>query len=329
MSFCRQGDLNRHSEKHRPGEFPCIFPNCGKVFYRKDKLRLHWEKEHGESSQPSDLSSSRPRKDHDRDGNFRSDDPSKRADSGLGGRISEKRSEGGSSDTSGSSSYDCHSSGYSCSSCSVESEAVVTDGDVDIKSDIDTNTDNLPDLPYLRSRSEQLLQEPAGRYFGESQRLSSHRIISEQVNKTNIISHKVTSKNMSAEFTYASYAQAPDSSAPLNSTESAQVVTQPNIASGKQVAPLKFENISAQGPQCSSAPSISNSSAQKIFNCSSTAIDDIAQVIYPVPDSPRSALSVSEPGFDPESSNLLHELKKREIPRQRGLHKSITSTIVI
>jgi hypothetical protein len=72
MSFSRQGDLNRHAKKHCPLQFPCTFPDRGAVFNRKDKLRGHWVKGHEGNSQPTALSSGRPRKDRDEDGNSRS-----------------------------------------------------------------------------------------------------------------------------------------------------------------------------------------------------------------------------------------------------------------
>jgi hypothetical protein len=114
--FSRQGELNRHSKKHRPGEHPCTFPDCGKVFYRKNKLREHWEKDHDKDSRPPNLNSSRPRRDPDQDGNSRSKGFPRGEDSGTGGPSSDQSSEGGDSNTSNSSNQGRASDGHNISS---------------------------------------------------------------------------------------------------------------------------------------------------------------------------------------------------------------------
>lgn len=120
MRFSRQGDLNRHSKKHRPGEHPCIYPGCGKVFYRKDKLRQHWEKEHQVGLRPPDLGPVKPREDDNQDRHSRSSGSS--GSDSVGGHVnpSDQESEGRDISTPGSSNSgcqsDCHerSSGNAC-----------------------------------------------------------------------------------------------------------------------------------------------------------------------------------------------------------------------
>jgi hypothetical protein len=42
-TFSRAGDYRRHMRKHAPHEFRC---DCGKPFYRKDKLKAHMRQRH-------------------------------------------------------------------------------------------------------------------------------------------------------------------------------------------------------------------------------------------------------------------------------------------
>ena len=134
--FSRQGDLNRHSKMHSPGKFPCTFSGCGKVFYRKDKLRQHWEKEHAESQLPSALRSSRRGKDHDGDGNSRSNGFSRSGGVGPDGRPSDQSSDRRKSDTSGSSS-----SGYASGSHYRSSRSGDTDSEIDVDDETDTDSE--------------------------------------------------------------------------------------------------------------------------------------------------------------------------------------------
>jgi hypothetical protein len=136
--FSRQGELNRHSKKHRPGEYQCTFPDCGKVFYRKDKLRQHWEKEHADIPLPSDLRSSRPGKDHDQDGNPRSNGSSRSGGLGPDRQSSDQSSSGRKSDASGSARDGCASDGLSGYTRHADVDSEI---DVDDESDIDNGFD--------------------------------------------------------------------------------------------------------------------------------------------------------------------------------------------
>jgi hypothetical protein len=141
MRFRRPGDLTRHSKKHRPGEHPCIFPECGKIFNRRDKLRDHWKKEHGDTSLPSDLSSSRPRKDHDQDGNSGSNGPSSNGP-GHDGQSSDRSSECRKSDTWGSSTRGGISGGQYGFSRSTEAYSEIeVDKKLDLNSIIDRESE--------------------------------------------------------------------------------------------------------------------------------------------------------------------------------------------
>jgi hypothetical protein len=137
MTFARQGDLNRHSKKHRPGEHPCKFQGCGKVFYRKDKLRQHWEREHGNSSRPSDLGSSRHKKDDNQDGDSRSNGSSRNESSAQDERPWNQSSESRNPDTPGSSGSARGSDGHNGSSRSADMDGEM---DMDGKSDVDMPT---------------------------------------------------------------------------------------------------------------------------------------------------------------------------------------------
>ena len=44
--FSRREEYRRHMKKHNGPFFPCTHPNCGKMFYRQDKLRDHLAKGH-------------------------------------------------------------------------------------------------------------------------------------------------------------------------------------------------------------------------------------------------------------------------------------------
>jgi hypothetical protein len=156
MSFSRQGDLNRHSKKHRPPEHPCKYPNCDKSFYRKDKLREHWEKEHRDASRPSDLSSSRPRKDPDQDGNSRSNDLSKSNGSGSLGQSSGRSTKSRNSKNPGPSGSGCASDAHDGSSQgnsknseayldynTENSESVAVLSDADTLSDVNSDTEEV------------------------------------------------------------------------------------------------------------------------------------------------------------------------------------------
>ena len=45
-TFRRREEYRRHMKKHNGPFFPCTHPNCGKMFYRQDKLRDHLAKGH-------------------------------------------------------------------------------------------------------------------------------------------------------------------------------------------------------------------------------------------------------------------------------------------
>jgi len=45
-TFGRPGELRRHMKKHNGPFFPCTHANCGKMFYRQDKLRDNLAKGH-------------------------------------------------------------------------------------------------------------------------------------------------------------------------------------------------------------------------------------------------------------------------------------------
>lgn len=45
-TFRRREEYRRHMKKHTGPFFPCTHPNCGKMFYRQDKLRDHLAKGH-------------------------------------------------------------------------------------------------------------------------------------------------------------------------------------------------------------------------------------------------------------------------------------------
>ena len=45
-TFRRREEYRRHMKKHTGPFFPCIYPSCGKMFYRQDKLRDHLAKGH-------------------------------------------------------------------------------------------------------------------------------------------------------------------------------------------------------------------------------------------------------------------------------------------
>jgi hypothetical protein len=137
--FSRRGELNRHSQKHGPGRFLCTFPGCCKVYYRKDKLRQHWRKEHGETLQPANLSSSRQRRDPNQDGNSRSQGSSNGEDDVIGGPSSEQSSK--SKDVSNSSppNKGCASGGPNASSRSPDQPnelglSLVRSGKADVSS---------------------------------------------------------------------------------------------------------------------------------------------------------------------------------------------------
>jgi serine/threonine protein kinase len=66
QTFRRQRDLKRHSKIHAPGEFPCRYNGCGKVFNRKDKLNDHLRKWHEDDVLPVKTSTYR-RDDSDND----------------------------------------------------------------------------------------------------------------------------------------------------------------------------------------------------------------------------------------------------------------------
>lgn len=188
MRFSRQGDLKRHSKKHLPGEHPCTFPSCDKVFYRKDKLQQHWEKKHGKSSQPPSLSSCRPRKDHDQDDNSGSNGSSGSEGYGPDVQSFGQCWKGKSSDNSASSRNVGASNDYNMSSrnvlldCQTELYSEIdVDSKIDvigekIKDDAESKTDNGNKIEVdstIKLRSMQRLTKPdqqaAGKPFQKAQ----------------------------------------------------------------------------------------------------------------------------------------------------------------
>jgi hypothetical protein len=51
VTFGRASDFRRHLKKHSGPEYQCSFENCGRQFYRRDKLRDHQRKMHAKTAQ--------------------------------------------------------------------------------------------------------------------------------------------------------------------------------------------------------------------------------------------------------------------------------------
>jgi hypothetical protein len=149
--FSRQAELKRHAKKHRQPDLPCTFPSCNEVFYRKDKLRQHWERKHKNSSLPSNLGSSKPGKDPDQDGNSRSNGLSKFNGSGSEGQSSGRASESSKSYNSRSPGGGCASDDHDGSSQgnSKSSEADLDHYTESSESDADTQSDSSSDTDRI------------------------------------------------------------------------------------------------------------------------------------------------------------------------------------